>query len=445
MATKKILTDREVKAVIASGDTGWLNQNLGSGQGSLCLRYWPTGATWYYSYNVRGKTRRVIIEPDSGTDHRLTLAEARDRALTLAKERRDAPDGDLLLLRKTQTEAAQRSKAAHEAEERARSLRTVEKLVNNYIEDLRSRKKSSAKQVEGTLNNLLRDYPLLAVRDAAGVTPLEWVSVLRRYGKTDGHADKMRKVRSYLRAAYAAAIRADLDPMQEASAGMMLTTNPIDGIPAGTSRARERNLSEAEFRALWKRLKELDHPLSKTLQALILLGGQRYSQLIRATVRDYQDGEITLYDPKGKRTTPRKHILPVQGAAKVLLDELAERSALLGTDLLFTITGAGPALLDNASHYVTKLSAAMVDADEAVESFCLSDIRRSAETILAGKLRISKDDRAQLLSHGISGVQEKHYDRSGHMDAKAEALAKWERWLAQDTGVVVPLRAGGAA
>ncbi len=445
MASKKALTDREVKAAVASGDTGWLNQNLGSGQGSLCLRYWPTGATWYYSYNVRGKTRRIIIEPDSGTDHRLTLAEARDRALTLAAQRRDAPDGDLLLHQKMQTEAAKRSKAAHEAEERARSLRTVEKLLTNYIEDLRNREKSSAKQVEGTLNNLLRDYPLLAARDAAGVTSLEWVSVLRRYGKTDGHADKMRKVRSYLRAAYAAAIRADLDPMQEASAGMMLTTNPIDGIPAGTSRARERNLSEAEFRALWKRLKELDHPLSKTLQALILLGGQRYSQLIRATVRDYQDGEITLYDPKGKRATPRKHVLPVQGAAKVLLDELVERSALLGTDLLFTITGAGPALLDNASHYVTKLSTAMVDDGEAVESFCLSDIRRSAETILAGKLRISKDDRAQLLSHGISGVQEKHYDRSGHMDAKAEALAKWERWLSQESGTVVALRAGGAA
>ena len=445
MAIKKALTDREVKAAIASGDTGWLNQNLGNGQGSLCLRYWSTGATWYYSYNVRGKTRRIIIEPDSGTDQRLTLAEARDRALQLAAQRRDAPDGDLLLHQKMQTEAAKRSKAAHEAEERARSLRTVEKLLTNYIEDLRNREKSSAKQVEGTLSNLLRDYPLLAVRDAAGVTPLEWVSVLRRYGKTDGHADKMRKVRSYLRAAYAAAIRADLDPMQEASAGMMLTVNPIDGIPAGTSRARERNLSEAEFRALWARLTAQDHPLSKTLQALILLGGQRYSQLIRATVRDYQDGQITLFDPKGKRTTPRKHILPVQGAAKVLLDELAERSALLGTDLLFTITGAGPALLDNASHYVTKLSAAMVDADEAVEPFVLSDIRRSAETILAGKLRISKDDRAQLMSHGISGVQEKHYDKSTHMDAKTEALAKLERWLAQDTGVVVPLRAGGAA
>ena len=442
---KRVLTDREVKAAVASGGTGWLSQSLGSGQGSLCLRYWPTGSTWYYAYNVRGKTKRIAIEPDSGTDQRLTLAEARDRAMTLAKERRDAPDGDLLLLRKTQTDAAQRSKAAHEAEERARSLRTVEKLLNNYIEDLHNRGKSSAKQVAGVLNNLLRDYPLLAVRDAAGVTPLEWVSVLRRYGKTDGHTDKMRKVRSYLRAAYASAIRADLDPMQEASAGMMLTTNPIDGIPAGTSRARERNLSEAEFRALWARLTAHDHPLSKTIQALILLGGQRYSQLIRATVRDYQEGEITLYDPKGKRTTPRKHVLPVQGAAKVLLDELAERSALLGTDLLFTITGAGPALLDNATHYVTKISAAMVETGEAVDPFCLSDIRRSIETIMSGKLRISKDDRAQLMSHGISGVQEKHYDKSTHMDAKTEALAKLERWLTQESGTVVALRAGGAA
>ena len=445
MAIKKALTDREVKAAIASGDTGWLNQNLGNGQGSLCLRYWSTGATWYYSYNVRGKTRRIIIEPDSGTDQRLTLAEARDRALQLAAQRRDAPEGDLLLHQKLQTETAQRSKAAHEAEERARSLRTVEKLLNNYLEDLRARGKSSAKQVEYVFKNMLLDYPALAGRDAASVTAHEWVSILRRYGKTDGHTDKMRKVRSYLRSAYAVAIRADLDPLQDASAGMMLTVNPVDGIPAGTSRARERNLSEAEFRALWARLRASDHPLSKTLQALILLGGQRYTQLIRATVRDYQDGEITLYDPKGKRATPRKHVLPVQGMAKVLLDELAERSALLGTDLLFTITGAGPALLDNASHYVTKISAAMVETGEAVEPFCLSDIRRSIETIMSGKLRISKDDRAQLMSHGISGVQEKHYDKSTHMDAKTEALAKLERWLAQGTGVVVPLRAGRGA
>jgi integrase len=343
-----------------------------------------------------------------------------------------------------QTEAALRSKAAHEAEERARSLRTVEKLLNNYLDNMRARGKISTGSVANEFNNLLRDYPALADRDAASVTPLEWVGILRRYGKTDGHTDKMRKLRSYLRSAYSTALRADLDPLQDASAGMMLTTNPIDGIPAGTSRARDRNLSEQEFRALWARLRADSHPLSLALQALILLGGQRYTQLIRATVRDYQDGELTLYDPKGRRATPRKHVLPVQGMAKGLLDEFANRSALLGTDLLFTITGAGPALLDSASRYITDLSKAMVERGEATDTFRLSDIRRSLETIMSGKLRISKDDRAQLMSHGVSGVQDKHYDKSAHMDAKAEALAKLERWLVQDTAIVVPLRAGGA-
>lgn len=445
MARKAILTDREVKAALTAGGEGWLNQNLGAGEGSLSLRYWPTGARWYYSYNVRGKTRRIVIDPDPETRQLPTLAQARTKALELARQRRDAPDGDLLLLQKMQTEAAQRTKAAHEAEERARKLRTVEKLLANYLNDMRARGKISTKQVDAAFKGLLADYPELAERDAASVTPHEWVAVLRRYGKTDGHADKMRKMRSYIRAAYAVAIRADLDPMQEASAGMLLTVNPVDGIPAGISRARDRNLSESEFRALWARLKADTHPISLTLQALILLGGQRFSQLIRATIRDYRDDEITLYDPKGKRPEPRKHVLPVQGMAKVLLDELAERSALLGTDLLFTITGAGPVLLDNASHYVTRLSTAMVESGEAVSAFCLSDIRRSIETILSGKIRISKDDRAQLLSHGISGIQEKHYDRATHMDAKSEALAKWERWLVQDQAVVVPLRAGGAA
>jgi len=445
MAKRGTLTDREIKAAIASGKTGWLHQNLGNGQGSLSLRFWPSGATWYYSYNVRGKTRRIIIKPDSGTDRQLTLAEARERALRMAAERRDAPDGDLILYQKMKTEAAQRSKAAHEAEQRARQLRTVEKLLNNYIADLQARGKVSAGQVQGVFNLLFRDYPALAERDAASVTPHEWVAILRRYGKIDGHANKMRKLRSYLRAAYALAIRADLDPMKDATAGLLLTSNPIDGIPAGTSRARERSLSEQEFRALWNRLAASDHPIATTLRAIILLGGQRFSQLVRATVKDYLDGELTLWDPKGKRETPRKHVLPVQGAAKALLDGLAERSAILGTEWLFTITGRGPVPLENASHYIAKLSAEMVDTGEALEPFCLSDIRRSVETILAGRVRISKDDRAQLLSHGISGVQEKHYDRSTHMDAKRDALMRWEQWIMQEQGTVVPLRAGSAA
>lgn len=442
---KRTLTDREVNAAIRAAKPAWLHQNLGSGQGSLSLRVWETGAAWYYSYNVQGKTRRLLIEPgEEHGDKMLTLAQANAKALELAVERRGAPGGDLIAWRKTKEEEKRRTEAEQLALANAKKLRTVAKLFANYIQDLRDRNKSSVIEVERALHMVLRDFPELPHRDAGSIAAQEWVAVLRRYGKTEGKANKMRKVRSYVRAAYALAIRADLDPLKDESAGMMLTNNPLDGIPAGASRARTRVLSEDEFRALWARLQG-DDPIAMTLRALILLGGQRLGQLTRATIRDYRDGELTLFDPKGKRAEPRRHVLPVQGMAKALLDEMADRARLLGTGYLFTVSGKCAIGIDTATHYVGRLMTAMLDDGEITESFVLSDIRRSLETIMGGKLRISKDDRAQVQSHGISGIQEKHYDHSTHLDAKKEALAKLERWLMQEPGTVVALRAGVAS
>ena len=72
--------------------------------------------------------------------------------------------------------------------------------------------------------------------------------------------------------------------------------------------------------------------------------------------------------------------------------------------------------------------AAEISASMGGESFDLRDIRRTVETMLAG-LRISKDIRAQLLSHGISGVQAAHYDRHEYIDEKRVALVAWEARL----------------
>ena len=74
------------------------------------------------------------------------------------------------------------------------------------------------------------------------------------------------------------------------------------------------------------------------------------------------------------------------------------------------------------------LSAAEVCAGIGGEPFNLRDIRRTVETMLAG-LGISKDTRAQLLSHGISGVQAAHYDRHAYTDEKRAALVAWEARL----------------
>ena len=74
------------------------------------------------------------------------------------------------------------------------------------------------------------------------------------------------------------------------------------------------------------------------------------------------------------------------------------------------------------------LSAAEVCAGIGGEPFNVRDIRRTVETMLAA-LGISKDTRAQLLSHGISGVQAAHYDRHSYADEKRAALVAWEARL----------------
>ena len=58
------------------------------------------------------------------------------------------------------------------------------------------------------------------------------------------------------------------------------------------------------------------------------------------------------------------------------------------------------------------------------------DIRRTVETRLQA-LGVSRDVRAQLLSHGrSSGVQARHYERYDYLLEKRSALQLWEEHLA---------------
>ena len=83
------------------------------------------------------------------------------------------------------------------------------------------------------------------------------------------------------------------------------------------------------------------------------------------------------------------------------------------------------------------------------EPFDLRDIRRTCETMLAG-MGISRDTRAQLLSHGLSGVQAAHYDRHGYLNEKRAALSAWEQRLdeiatGKQAANVVQLKGNAAA
>ena len=69
----------------------------------------------------------------------------------------------------------------------------------------------------------------------------------------------------------------------------------------------------------------------------------------------------------------------------------------------------------------TTLSNWAVDAAVTIPGFATKRIRSGVETILAGA-RISTEIRGRLQSHGITGVQARHYDGHDYIEEKRHAL-----------------------
>ena len=132
----------------------------------------------------------------------------------------------------------------------------------------------------------------------------------------------------------------------------------------------------------------------------------------------------------------RDHLLPISEWAGEMLGEL--RAIDAGTGHVFE--GSQGGVLGS----ITSRPWWWIAAGKGYQ---LSDLRRTAETRLAS-LRVDKETRAQLLSHGrTTGVQNRHYDRWHYLDEKRAALAVWEHHLravlagyTEAAGKVVALR-----
>jgi integrase len=131
--------------------------------------------------------------------------------------------------------------------------------------------------------------------------------------------------------------------------------------------------------------------------------------------------------------------VPLVRDAKLILDR--RLNALKDNEPLFSTDHKTSVRLETISVLVTEIAAEMVREKEAREPFQLRDLRRTAETMLAS-LKVSSDVRAQLQSHGLGGIQQRHYDRHSYALEKKQALERWARHLtrlkAGDTAAVVP-------
>lgn len=294
--------------------------------------------------------------------------------------------------------------------------------------------------------HVFRAAPEIASRKAAEVSIDDFVCLIGMLTEA-GKGRTAAKLRSYLRAAYSLAIRSRTDPsIPQELRTFGIETNPLAGVGALAqfSRARDRTLSGSELAGFLKRLDAIPESVAtQAIQLCVLLGGQRLVQLLRARAVDVDlsAGRIGLYDSKGARRQPRQHVIPLTPEAARILERRLK--TLRDGEPIFS-TGRTVMRVETLSVLVREIGAEMTITKELREPFQLRDLRRTCETMLAG-LGVSSDIRAQLQSHGLGGVQARHYDRHDYMAEKQQALRTWARHLerlkASRTATVVPIRA----
>jgi integrase len=225
---------------------------------------------------------------------------------------------------------------------------------------------------------------------------------------------------------------AGTDPMApDGAADFKISANPVmlvspTKMAAVFNRAGDRVLRSEELRLYLMHVAALPSKITRLALTLQLVsGGQRFQQLLRLDNSDIQGEVLRMLDPKGRRSQPRLHLLPIVAEMRETLDALI---ALNGTGPLFASRDS-IVQAETLSIAVHDISVAISHEHPTIPPFRGGDIRRTVETILAEGLGISKDTRAQLLSHGLSGVQALHYDKGSHLDSKRAALRAWNNFL----------------
>jgi integrase len=365
----------------------------------------------------------------------MTLHEAREKAGELAKLGAGGTDLRELFAARAATRAAA-AEAAVVAQRKAAGG-TFEALFRVYVGTLRGRMSHDDAKSMFRLHVSV-PFPELGAKPAAKVRAEELRDVLARLIDA-GKGRTAAKLRAYVKAAFSMAMRASLDPtLPQALTAFDVESNPADRLPSLSqfSKALDRALTLPELKSFWTRLLESPECAARdALLTCLLLGGQRPAQLLRTTAKDVDSsgGTIALLDIKGRNrhANPRRHVLPIHSELAPIIQK---RLGLVQDhdSPLFSSTGRIALRKETVSVLVREIGAQMAKSGELEHGpFSLRDLRRTAETHMAA-LGISKDIRAQIQSHGLGGIQARHYDRHEYMHEKREALELWVRQLGNE-------------
>ncbi|WP_298428801.1 integrase [Ottowia sp.] len=414
------MTHGHIINALAVGQFGRLEKI--SPSGTLEARRISDGVMLYWRFTAGGKTNRVAIgryDPKAPPrslqpTHRGHSIQAAIRAAEAMAMQHAAHinHGGYAALRK---EAKAAQKEAVVAEEEAKK-HTLLALMTDYADHLMALGRSAHRDVRTIVRLHVKEaWPKVAIKPAAQVTTEEVADMMRRLLEA-GKGRTANKLRSYLRAAYQVA----RDARSKPSIPLRFKTYRIATNPAAetapderSNRADKNPLSEAELRAYWRGIKDMPGLKGISLRLHLLTGGQRIEQLVNLLPADVSAESITLSDAKGRPgREARPHVVP-------LLKPVAADLRAMNPGGTYAISSDG-----GKTHLAaTTLSGWAAEAAAAVgiEDFQAKRIRSGVETLLAAH-GVSSEIRGRLQSHGITGVQARHYDGHDYMAEKRSAL-----------------------
>lgn len=437
------MSAKKTPGQVINGLTPGKFANLGkvNPSGSLEARKLASRAiVFYWRSTIGGKTERVVIGTyDSSASPKslkptikgFSVEAAQRAAEELAQKHQDnKASGGYPALVAAEGEAKRRAVAAkHEADKH-----TLESLLEDYCRNLEGLGRTAFKDARSIFKlHVIEAWPKIAALPANQVTGEEVADMMRRVLEL-GKGRTANKLRSYVRAAYqtARAARSKASVPLHFKAYNVVANPAADTEPdEAQNKADKRPLSAAELRNYWEVIKTMDGFKGAVLRLHLLTGGQRIEQLVKLLSSDVSGDSILLYDGKGRPgKPPRPHTVPlIPAAAAALLDCKPQGHFALSTEGGKTHLGA------------ITLSAWAVEAAANIADFQAKRIRSGVETLLAS-VGVSSEIRGRLQSHGIAGVQARHYDGHDYLKEKRKALETLFNHLQRKTGAkVVPIKA----
>jgi integrase len=374
------------------------------------------------SFVFEGKLDRATIRRTIGSTGAWTIESARkeaNRLQALLDQGIDPRELD----REKKAEKIAKGEARSTAEKKAKDRQryTLKALLDAYGVWLvdRGKGRSAAAAASAFKCHIFGPHPEIASLPACEISSRQIADIVRQVSE-QGKQRTAGVLRSYLSAAYSAAKRAPFHAgLPSALIGFGIEHNPVEAVGTLPVKAGQRHLSADELKTYLAAMGD-DLP-DLALKLALYTGGQRMAQLLRVQCSDYDPAAKTLrlLDGKGGRKEPRVHLVPLGPVGAGIINGLVGKAGFI-----FASRGA-------VMHFSTpgKRVREISDGMQG-EPFDLRDIRRTCETLLAG-LGVSRDIRAQLLSHGITGVQAAHYDRHGYLDEKRSAVRIWEKFLTE--------------